>query len=189
VNKVQELITDPIAPKYRYIYVPLPHGNAMAGTYVSMGGGAAAMAEVGSSGVGGQRFEVSTDDVAGILFLPDDADVEHDIDVAVLWSSDQTTTDSYTWDVNYGEFTINTTAVAVPATALDTTIAADTSVATANALQQTAWGTITASTLSGTFSDGYLHLFEVDPSAVGGTPSSDVVVVYGVVFRYQPRKI
>jgi len=148
------------------------------------------MAEIGSSGVGGLRFEASTDDIATIVCLKTDVDVEEDIDVRVYWSSDQTTTgDSFTWDVNYIELTLNTSAAAVPGTALDTTIAAQANNVLANCLQATAWGTIDGGTLSGTSLDGYVHLFEVDPSAAGGTVSSDVVAVWGLEFRYKPRQV
>ena len=198
LSRLQELLghigiggTAQIVPKYRYLPVWLPHGNAMAGTYVSMGGGAAAMTEVGTSGIGGLRFEATTDDIAFPVLFPDDVDVEREIGLCVLWSSDQTTTaDDFVWAINYREVAINSTvALSAPATALSTQVASDANLATASAMQQTAWGTIDASTFNGTFADGYMHTFEIDPTTLEGTPSSDVVTVYAAVIRYYPKRI
>ena len=174
-------------PKYRYLFFDAKRGS---GTTFAAGAGTGdpAVGEVGS--VAGIRFEASTDDHAWLLHLPDDVDVEQDIDIQVIWSSDQTSTaDSYTWTLKYTELTLDSSAVAVGATALDTPIAADTNVGTANAIQATAWGTISGGTLSGTLGDGYLLAMLLDPASLGGTISADVVIVWGLRVRYMPRRV
>jgi hypothetical protein len=177
-------------PKYRYIWKDLPDIHSIAGAMAGLGGGAATSIESNASGLGGVRIEATTDDTAFMVAFPYDCDVERAIDFRVWWNSDETTAaDSYTWDINYIEILGNTTAVAVPATALGTQVAADTNSATAHAMQITAWGSMTAGTLNGNSADGYLHLFEIDPSAVGGTPSSDIVVLWAVQIRYQPLQM
>lgn len=175
-------------PKYRYVWKDLPDIHSIAGAMAGLGGGAATSIEVNSSGLGGVRIEAATDDTAFAWAIPGDCDVEAAIDMRVIWSSDETTVaDSYTWAINYKEITLNTTAVAVPATAIGTQITADLNLVTAHALQATPWGTVTAGTFSGTVADGYYHLFEIDPSAVGGTPSSDIITLWAVEIRYLPR--
>ena len=188
-NQVESVIPD-VAPKYRDHIVWLQNINAMSGAMVGFGGGAPTNAESNSSGIGGARFQATTDDFAFPVLFARDVDVERPIAVSLIWSSDQTSTaDDYVFAVNYIELTLNTTAMGVPATAIGTQIPSDANVATAHAVQQTAWGEITAGTLSGTFEDGYMHGFEVDPTTAEGDPTSDIVILYAVVFRYSPKTI
>jgi len=188
-NRVESAIPD-VAPQYRYHTVWIQNINAMSGAMVGYGTGAPTNVESNSSGIGGGRFQATTDDFAFPVLFPADVDVERAIGVSAIWSSDQTTTaDDYVWAVNYLELTLNTTAMSLPGTAIGTQIPSDANVATAHAVQQTAWGEITASTLTGNFEDGYMHAFEVDPTTAEGDPTSDVVLLYAVVFRYSPKTI
>lgn len=154
---------------------------------VSAGAGNPSMMEVTDSGVTGLLIDAAGDLVTLMWPIPYDCDVQSNIDVAVLWSSDQTTTtDTFTWKVLYKELTVDTTAVDIPATALDTAITADTNIGTANALQQTPWGTING----GTLTNGNVLLLHVELDAVSGaTLGSDLVYGYYLRVRYVRRAL
>jgi len=178
---------DQVTPKYRYKSFNTTDNCSMVAGYVGGGAGDPIIGEVAS--LGGIRIQVATDTHAMMIGLPDDLDVNAPVDFRWWWSSDQTTTaDSYTWTLLYTELTYDTTAIAAGATALDTTIAADTNIGTANALQKTAWGTADAGSFTGTESEGYMLSLLLDPAAVGGTPATDLVIVWKLEMRYQPRK-
>ena len=188
-NLVESAIPD-VSPKYRYHVVWMQHPNAMSGAMVGLGSGAPTNVESNSSGIGGGRFQATTDDFGLPVLFPADVDVNRDIGVSAIWSSDQTTTaDDYIWAVNYLEIELNVTAMSLPGTAISTQIPSDANVGTAHAVQQTAWGTIDAETFTGNFEDGYMHAFEVDPTTAEGTPTSDIVILYAMVFRYSPKTI
>jgi hypothetical protein len=179
-------------PKYRYIWVPAAQNNSMTTNLVGAGAGDPAMGELTTSSIAGVQIAAATDDHAFLMWFPADVDVEAPIDVRVIWSSNQTTVaDSYTWTLLYTEHTLNSTSDldAAGATALDTTIAADLNLVTADAPQATAWGTIDGSSLTGNGPDGYVHTFLLDPAAVGGTIASDTVVIWAFEFRYMPKLV
>lgn len=177
-----------ITPKWRYVHLR-PHIDGVTAAGVGGGVGDPVFAEVGTTGVCGLWLQVDADTHTWMLALPDDVDVKKGIELALIWSSDQTTGDAYTFTLLYSELTVNVTAIIAGATALDTPIAADTGIATASAVQQTAWGVINGGSLSGVFSDGYLHTLTLVCTSLGGTPATDVVLLHGVVMRYKPRKV
>jgi len=148
---------------------------------------AATFVEVGTSGIAGCRFTYTDSDIGILWPTPYDLDVKSPVELAVVWSSDQTTaTDTITWKVLYTELTMDTTAVAIGATALNTAIAADTNIATANALQQTAYGQING----GLLTNGRVLSLILELDAVSGaTTSSDVIVAYYLVVRYVRRRL
>jgi hypothetical protein len=181
-----------VVPKYRYQFIPATQNNSMTTNFVGAGAGDPACGEMTTASVVGIQIAATTDSHAFIVPFRYDVDVNAPIDVRVWWSSNQTTVaDSYTWTLLYTEITGNSTVSidTAGATALDTTIAADTNLVTANALQFTAWGTIDGGSLTGTASDGYFHNFLLDPAAVGGSPTSDTIIVWGFEFRYMPRQV
>lgn len=177
-----------ITPKWRYSYIPMQVGG-IAPNYVGGGAGDPVFTEVGSTGQFGLRIGAANDTHTWLLFFGDDVDVEKEMEFAILWSSDQTTADEYTHILLYDELDIETDAVAAGGTALSTAIAADTGSTTASCLQQTAWGKLDAGTLSGVLSDGYGLALTFKAGADPGDYSSDVVLVYGVIMRYKPRKV
>ncbi len=194
-SRLQGMLQQPgklVVPKYRYFPVPAMANNSMTTNYVGAGAGDPAIGELTTASITGVQFAAATDSHAFVVNFPSDLDINAPIDVRVIWSSDQTTVaDSYTWTLLYNETQIGSTDDfdTAGATALDTPIAAQVNVVTAKALQQTAWGTINAGSLSGTIEDGYVHTFLLDPAAVGGTPGADQVVVWTFLFRYMPMTI
>jgi hypothetical protein len=187
--------------KYRIEYLPLwGYGGfyaianasdqadiAIEDAVVSAGAGNASVGEITDSGVCGLKIDAAGDLVVIMWPIPYDCDVKSDVDFAVQWSSDQATlTDTFTWKVLYKEITVDTTAIDIPATALDTTITADTNVAGVHALQQTPYGTING----GTLTNGRVLLVHVELDAVSGaTLGSDIVAAYNLVIRYVRRAL
>jgi len=184
--------------KYKEIYLPLQgfasfgvagatDGTDALDSFGNAGTDAATMTEAGSSTISGFRFVDAGTDISVLLPIPYDMDIKSEMKVSVLWSSDQTTTtDTVTWKILYTELTMNTTALAIGATALSTAITADTNVAAANAIQQTAWGVLNGNTLT----HGRSLVLTLECDAVSGaTLSSDKIIAYGLVIRYVRRAL
>ena len=191
-SKLQQFAPLPgdVVPKYRYRYFSVNELNGWAAALVGSGGGDPIVGENTTSSITGLRPQANGDDFAFLLAFPDDVNVESPIDLAVIWSSNQTTVaDTYAWTLTHREITLNSTSGMDTAagTAFDTTLATDTNLVTASAGQMTAYATINGGTLSGTIADGYLHQFLLDFTTNGGTVASDLVIVYGVLLRYQPK--
>ena len=192
LQQMAQLPGELVVPKYRYFFVPAATPSGMTTNFVGAGAGDPAIGELGTASITGVQFAAATDSHAFVATFPSDLDVNAPIDVAVQWSSDQTTiADLYQWTLLYNETQVNSTDDfdTAGATALDTPIASQANAVTAKALQTTAWGTIDADSLSGGVADGYRHTFLLDPAAVGGTPGSDQVVVWGFLFRYMPMTL
>jgi len=189
--------------KYKIEYLPL---QAYGGTYaiaqdsdatvaeqdfiISAGAGAPSFGEVTDAAIVGLAID-DTADAIGILWpLPYDCDLKSDINFAVTWSSNQaTTTDTVTWKVEYTELTLNTEAIEIGATALNTAIAADTNVAGVHALQQTAWGVLDGGTLTDTDPRNMLALNVSYSAESGADASSDEIYGYHLVIRYVRRAL
>jgi len=154
---------------------------------ISAGAGNPSMGEVTDSGICGLLIDAAGDMVTLMWPVPYDCDVKSDIDFAVLWSSDQTTTtDTFTWKVLYKELTLDSTGVDVPSTAISTAIAADTNIGTANAIQRTPWGVLNG----GTLTNGNILLLQVELDAVvGASLGSDLVYGYYLAVRYVRRAL
>lgn len=137
------------------------------------------------------------------LVIPADINPNKDIEVHVLWGTDQTTADSATWlaqlAVQEPEAGVDLTVA--PATGLDTAIPADTASTSADVLQKTDAGVITggsalAATLRPAFgftTSGVDQLVRVvlslELDAYAGTLPGDVVHFAGVVVRYSRASI
>lgn len=149
--------------KYKHVYLPLfgwagatsialasDAGDTAAEDLMLVNGaGDASFGEIGSTGFNALHIDTAGDDCRILWPIPEDCDVEYDIQFRVHWSSASTTaTDTITWKVLYKEHTVDSTALTAPSTALSTAIAADTNVAGANAWQKTAWGILNGSTLT-----------------------------------------
>ena len=179
-------------PKYRYRFISVMELNGWAAALVGSGAGDPIIGELTTSSVTGLRIQADADTFAGLFALTDDVDVNAPIDLAIIWSSDQTTTaDEYTWTGAYTELTLNSTSGmdSAAANAFDTIWVADANLATANAAQQTAWGTINGGSFTGTIAEGYLAQLLLTATTNGGTVASDLVNWYGLVMRYMPRKV
>lgn len=187
----EALIPGSTVPAYRYRFISVHEMNGWAAQLIGSGAGAPIIGENTTSSITGLRIQVDADSHAGIIALGDDVDVERDIDIKIIWSSDQTTTaDQYTWTPTFTEMSLNGTSGinTAAATALSTAIAADANLATASAVQATEYGTITGGVLNGTIADGYLLNLLLTATTNGGTVISDLVIWYGIVLRYQPKK-
>ena len=148
-----------------------------------VGVGAPDLAEVAAIGLVGCLM-VDSDDLQHIMVIPTNWARNQPIYVRGVWEHAASTgTKTITWKFLYQLVTPDSTALAKPATALDTAIVADTAITTAQTCQRTAAGIINA----GTIGDNvlYMHwLMERDAST--GT-FSDAVHLLGVEFEYTPR--
>jgi len=187
-SKLEQYITDPISPKYRYDYRPFKelNGFTAADGNISAGAGAAIIDITATSLFSSFRIQAAADSHSGLIALPNDLDVEKDIGISIIWSCDQAAADAYSWTISHSEYDIENDDVDVaPATAL--TAIADTDVADASRLKQTPWATITGGTYNGTIGDGYLHGLKFVATTNGGTENSDLLLWHGFVIRYFPR--
>lgn len=153
--------------------------------YISAGTGAPYPTEVTDSGIVGLYVNDTADSV-GILYpIPYDMDVKSPMDFAIMWTSNtSTSTETVTWKVLYTELTMNSEAIEAGASALDTVIAADAQAGTAQAIQQTAWGTLNG----GTLTHGNVLALDVSYSAESGIDAaSDKVHGLYLVVRYIRR--
>lgn len=186
--------------KYKYDYLPL---QAYGGTYaiagdsdasvseedyvISAGTGAPSFGEVTDAGIVGLHIDDTADSIALLYPVPYDMDIKSKMEFSVIWCSNQTTTsDTTTWTVQYTELTINSEAIEVGGTALDTAIAADTNVAAVTGIQQTSWGIINGDTLT---AGNWLSLDVSMSAESGGDVSSDAVHGMYLVIRYVRRAI
>ena len=184
--------------KYKYVYIPLQaqgweaivHASdqgdvAIEDLITTVGAGNPSFGEIGSTGIAALKPDAAGDMIGLTFNVPYDCDVESGIDFAVQWSSTSTTTtDTATFKVEYTKHTIDTTALATGATALSTVIAADTNVAGASAIQQTAWGTING----GTLTNGDFLALNVECDAVSGMAAT-TIGMYNLVIRYVRRAL
>ncbi len=179
-------------PKLRRRFFSVHEMNGWAASLVGAGAGAPIIGEATTSSLTGLRIQADADSHAMILALTRDVDVEADIRFRVVWSSDQTTVaDVYTWALTYTELTMNSTSDmdAAGATALDTVIAEDANLVTADALQATPWGILSGGTLTGTEQEDYLLNVLLTATSNGGTVASDLVIWWGLQMEYMPRTV
>lgn len=116
---------------------------------VSHGTGNAELLEVNTSEICGFDFDADDESFGCLWIYPVEIDLTADIDFRVIWGSDAAAaTGSYQFVVKYTPLAFETTALAVGATALDTAIADDKPIATAFAIQATAWGKLDGGTVS-----------------------------------------
>lgn len=148
----------------------------------SSGTGNPGFQEVGTTGLVALKMDAAGDDIGHLWMIPTDMDVTAALNFYVKWSSDQTTdTDTFTWKIMHKEIELDVTAPGTPSTVLDTIIAADTNIGTADAIQLTAAGVLNGGTLTA----GRDLQFLVELQAVSGAdPASDDVNLYGVVMEY-----
>lgn len=148
--------------------------------------------EFASVGGGSWQPSATGDYIDFILPLPRDMLVGGQVGFTVVWSvATGSASDKVTWRVLYAKLTNDTTSAATaPATALDTTIAEDTAIATANAIQRTARGVIAAAKLITMVAGTDALKFRVNINAVTSlTLGTDVIDFYGLIVDYVPRQI
>jgi len=190
VLQQKALLPGDVVPKYRTIYVPFNSVNGWAAALVGSGAGAPIIGELTTSSLAGVRIQADADSFAFLYGFQDDVNVNAPIDVRIVWSSDQTTiADTYTWNVNYSNLSEGVSANTAAATAIGTAIATAVNNVLANGLQFTEWGTFAAGSFTGTISDGYIALIELIATTNGGTVSTDLVIWFGIEFRYMPKRV
>lgn len=127
-----------------------------------------------------------------LMRLPDDFLAGEEVGFKAVWSAETASAaDSATWRVLYSKLTNNTTdATGAPATALGTAIAADTKIATANAIQTTERGKIAVNVLSAMVAGADFLKLRVNLNAVVSmTIGTDKIDFYGLIVDYVPRYI
>lgn len=151
----------------------------------SCGAGLPVMKEITTLGLSGLLMEEAGDDVRHFMRIPSHWDRNHPIYVRAIWSSLAAAVGDrdITWKFLYALLTANTTALAAPATALDTALVADPPVGTSKTLQATADGIINA----GTIADANTHIsFLMEMDAFDAAFTEDKYLL-GVEFDYTPR--
>jgi len=137
--------------------------------------------------VTGFLYEASGDDVSHFMMIPSDWDRSQDIYVRVIWACDGTTaTHGVTWVFKYTPFVPGTTAMSVPATALNTVIAESViGTTTRTVVSRSPAGVLSG----GTLADGALYWsFMIDSTDGTGTPiAAEEVWMLGVEFEYSPK--
>lgn len=114
----------------------------------SLGSGSPRVANINSLGVAAIDISRPTEAVRAFWAIPDNMCVNCPTKVSVLWSTaSNSTSASATWRALYSAKAVGE-ALAAPATALDTTITADSILGTAYMLNETAQGVINADVFS-----------------------------------------
>lgn len=150
----------------------------------SAGAGNPYMTEIGSLGLAGMLMAAAADDVRHTMIVPSHWNRHHDIGVRVIWSSEAAAVGDrdVTWKFLYLELTPGTTALAAPATALDTVITAQAPAGTAKVIERGNQGIIAANSIA----DAALYWsFLVEMDAIDAAFTENVYLL-GVEFEYVP---
>lgn len=149
--------------------------------------GAPISKEISTFGINGILLDTAGDMVVTDGPIPYDLDPRHPVYARVVWASGSTdTADTVTWIVTYKQLVPNVTALATPATALDSTIAAqDVPVATAYAICKTGWGKINGGTITDN-AEHWIWNVEMDAFDVG---LSEDKFLLGLEIAYTPRRL
>ena len=158
-----------------------------AGVSAGVHTGAPIQQEISTFGIASILLDTAGDMLVTDSPIPYDLDPRHPVYARVVWASGSTdTADTVTWIVTYKQLVPNVTALATPATALDSTIAAqDVPVATAYAICKTAWGRINAGTITDT-AEHWIWNVEMDAFDVG---LSEDKFLLGLEIAYTPRRL
>lgn len=156
----------------------------------SIGAGAAndtSVIEIGTSGVTGLKMTAAGNSVMHLFALPRTFDPKHRLRARLHWSSGSTdTADTIDWKILYTPIVYNVTAIAAPATALDTVIPRDTvPVATANAHCVTEWGSIRPNKFADNV-EALLIEMEMDAFAAG---LSEAKHLLALELAWTPRRL
>lgn len=146
--------------------------------------GAAAVAEVGTTGLCAAKLTATGDIVADIWPVPYDLDDTQETHIRVYWATAATpTTDDCTWVAKIGVLS-NASAIAVGSTAIGGTAIAEDRSAGADKLNITSWGDISALKLS----PGKLCTVHLDISATDVTIGTEFIYLIGYELEYTPQR-
>lgn len=150
----------------------------------SAGAGNPLYVENGTLGLMAFLMNTNGDDARFFGRIPGDFDRRQPLKVRTVFSTQSlTAADTIVWKFLYKTLIAGTTAIAAPATALDTAIASTTVVGTADVLQVSPWGVINANKIaSGNGApEHWAFIAEMDTKAVG---LSENIHFYGLEFEY-----
>jgi hypothetical protein len=151
----------------------------------SVGAGVPVMAEISTFGIVGCLMAFAGDDIAHVMAIPTNWARNQPIRVRAIWECAAAAVGArdITWKFLYSLITPDTTALIVPATALDTAIAVDVPLGTANTVQRSPAGIINANTIG----DTVLYMsFLMEMDAFHADLSEDKHLL-GVEFEYTVR--
>lgn len=168
-------------------FSPVFTGTQASGTRVYMGDPKTDWLEINNTALPCRRFDATSGLGAyssKVWTVPDDLHTGSSASVLVWWaSSDTAASQTATWAVTYSTLAEGA-ALANVATALNTTIAADTDDTDAYGINVTAAGVINAASLT----NGQTLNLRVQLSAVSGlSVSTDNIIMLGVEIRYTRR--
>lgn len=151
----------------------------------SVGAGVPLMDEIGTTGLVGCLTDTAGDDIGHTMAIPTNWARNQPIRVRAIWESAAAAVGDrdITWKFLYTLLIPDTTALIVPATALDTVIVADVPLGTALTIQRSPAGVINANTIG----DTVLYMaFLMEMQAFNAALSEDKHLI-GVEFEYTPR--
>lgn len=153
----------------------------------SAGAGNPLLTEIGTTGIMGLLMAAAGDDVRHCMAIPGDWDRAQAINVYVHWATEaaSATSRAAVWKFLYGLIIPETTAIATPATVLDTAIASDPAKGTAKVWQRSPAGVLKG----GTIADAVLalaFLVELDDYPTTTTFTENKYLL-GVEFEYAPK--
>lgn len=170
--------------KTRYIPVQAFSGVQVVATTFqqSAGAGNPVFEEISTLGYCAPDFAALNDAVQHIEPIPSEIDTKEAVEIRLKWLSQNTgASKTVTWKILYDEFAEGD-ALAVPTTALDTALVADTDDTSAYGINLTDWGKISKNTLTA----GNLWGFVISLSASDLVPGTDKHYLLGMEIRYTP---
>lgn len=179
------LATSILDAKQQKLFIPVTEFQGLVAA-AGVGTGVPVHEEIGTllPGIGALEMAAANDDIAHLMAIPTDWDRRHPIEVRFAWSSQSATAaDTVDWKFLYALLVPNTTAIAVPTTALDTVIPQETVVGVANTFQLTEPGKINGNVIPDT-AKYITFLCELDAKAAG---LSEKVYFHGIEFSYTPK--
>ena len=172
------------------VYYPISAFTGIAGTATVDTGvhtGAPVRQEITTMGITGILLDTAADAVVTDGKIPWDLDVSKNVYARVVWTCGSTdVADTVTWRLLYRAITPSVTALATPATALDTAIVAqDVPVATAYTVINSPWGVIAGGTLSEK-AEHWAWLLELNAFDAG---LSEDKFALGLEIMYTPKRL
>lgn len=172
------------------VYYPVSGFSGIVGAAgVSVGAhtGAPVQQEITTMGIVGILLDTAADAIVTESKIPWDLDVSKNVYARVVWTCGSTdVADTVTWRLLYRAITPSVTALATPATALDTAIAAqDVPVATAYTVINSPWGVIAANTISEK-AEHWAWLVELNAFDAG---LSEDKFALGLEIMYTPKRL
>lgn len=154
----------------------------------SAGAGTPLIKELSNFGISGVRMNTAGDDMRHLMPVPQDWSRNHPVNVRMIWSSEAAAVGNrtITWKFLYGLLIPGTTAIAAPATALDTVITPQAPVGVAHTLERGNKGVINPSALGFNENAWLSFLCENDAFHVD---FSENKVFHAVEFEYTPNYV